>query len=98
MTPDQAFVEAQKTSPKLLCPSFDPLPDLRELTVPGLWVLGEQDWIVPVGTTTHKLDTLRREGKPYEYRKVPEVGHLLYGNSEPVDDEINSWLSRVTMQ
>jgi len=97
MTADDAYALAQKTNPHFPCPDFDPMKDLRALNVPGLWVLGGNDWIVPSQSTIHNLEVLRRSSKPYAYRRVAGAGHTMagFGTSRMVEEAVGSWLERV---
>lgn len=96
-TADQAYALAQTKAVPFPCADFDPMPDLSALNVPGLWVLGEDDWIVPKGVTTANLDKLRRQGKRYDYHLIPGAGHSLSGGPRGMLwDTIDTWLARVT--
>lgn len=98
MDVDEAFNFAQKRPISFPCPDFDPLPDLLALDVPGLWLLGKDDWIVPSGHTIEKLETLRKLGKPYEYMDLPGANHaLLFAPKNRTVDAMDSWLAKVTM-
>ena len=97
MNVDQAFALAQTKPGGFPCADFDPMPDLRALDIPALWLLGEDDWIVPSRTTAKKLKELRQLGKPYEYRNVPGAGHgMAFGPKKLVRNTIEAWLTKVT--
>jgi hypothetical protein len=53
----------------------DPQEQLRELTIPGLWIFGGRDIQVPVGLSIENLDKQKATGKNYEYILFPELGH-----------------------
>jgi dienelactone hydrolase len=96
MTPDQADVEAQKHPLDLPFADYDPVADLRVLNIPSLWLLGGADWMVPSGPTARIVNTLRRAGKPYEYRHIPRAWHAMaFGPRRLVLDTIDTWLIRV---
>lgn len=96
MTPDEADVEAQKRPLDLPFPDYDPVIDLRALDIPGLWLLGDADWMVPSGPTARNLDALRQLGKPYEYRHIPGAWHAMtFGPRRLVLDTIDTWLTQV---
>lgn len=96
MTPDQADLEAQKQRVRLPYPDYDPVADLRVLDVPGLWLLGDEDWMVPSGPTARNIDALRQLGKPYEYRHIPGAWHaMVFGPKRLVLDTIDTWLAKV---
>jgi pimeloyl-ACP methyl ester carboxylesterase len=60
----------------------DPRVWLRELDIPGLWVNGGKDRVIPVELSINELDALIAEGRPYyEHRLYPEGGHVEMGPS-----------------
>jgi uncharacterized protein len=71
----------------------DPVGTLSLLTIPGLWVFGGKDIQVPAGLSIEKLESLKSNGKLYEYRLFPDLGHntAFAGTTEPVDVAIN-WI------
>src|SRR6202008_1327833 len=71
LTPDQALAEARR----LLCQDFHPKKSLRALDIPGLWLVAGADTMVPHQATMRNIDSLRRIGKPYEYRVIPGAWH-----------------------
>lgn len=97
MTPDQAWEASQKRPLDLPYGDYDPVADLRALNIPGLWLLGDRDWMVPSGSTARNLDALRALGKPYEYRHIPGAGHsMLPSPRRLVEHSLEQWLARVT--
>lgn len=48
---------------------------LATLTIPGLWLFGGQDIQFPVRLSMEHLDALKAQGKPYDYRLYPALGH-----------------------
>lgn len=96
MTADQADVEAQKWPLDLAFGDVDPAADLRRLNIPGLWLLGDADWMVPSGPTVRIIDTLRQAGKPFEYRRVSGAWHAMeFGPRRPVFEALDPWLVKV---
>jgi uncharacterized protein len=96
-TPDRAFALAQTKSVDFPCADFDPMIDLRALNIPGMWLLGDKDWIVPAGTTSRNLESLRKAGKPYQFRVIPGAGHTMFGGPKGlVLETMDTWLARVT--
>lgn len=96
-TSDQAYALAQTKAIPFPCADFDPTFDLGKLDAPGLWVLGGDDWIVPVGVTTANLDKLRTQGKQYDYRVIPGVTHTLTGAPKNmIWGIVDTWLARAT--
>jgi pimeloyl-ACP methyl ester carboxylesterase len=53
----------------------DPMPALRALDVPQLWVLGEDDLDAPSAETARLLATLRAAGKPVTVAMFPGAEH-----------------------
>lgn len=56
---------------------YDPLPTLRELNVPQLWVLGGQDLDAPSGETSARLKRLIAAGRPITLALYPTAEHGL---------------------
>lgn len=53
----------------------NPLKQLSQLTIPGLWIFGGRDIQVPAVLAMENLDKLKATGKRYEYSLFPELGH-----------------------
>ena len=53
----------------------DPKVSLTTLSIPGLWLFGEKDIQIPVKLCMEQLNTLKAQGKPFEYTLFPELGH-----------------------
>ena len=66
---------------------------LATLAIPGLWLFGGKDIQVPVGLSMEHLDALRAQGKPFEYRLFPDLGHNtgFAASPEPSDAAIQ-WI------
>lgn len=66
---------------------------LTTLSIPGLWLFGGQDVQVPVSLSMEHLDALKAQGKPYQYRLFPTLGHNTAPSAsrEPVDAAIE-WI------
>lgn len=76
---------------------FDPGPSLRELDIPGLWVLAEGDTHDPNDETVRILERLAREGKPYSYEVIPGASHGLFaGPRDRLHRVVDDWLAEVT--
>ena len=73
----------------------DPKLALAELSIPGLWIFGERDIQIPVKIGIEHLNTLKAEGKPFEYCLFPSLGHsTAFSNSpEPMALAIH-WIKR----
>lgn len=70
---------------------FDPLPALRSIDTPALWLLGLEDRSIPIPTTTANLQMLKDAGRPFEWRTYEGLGHSLSGR---IWDDIGPWLQR----
>ncbi len=53
----------------------DPKTSLDTLSIPGLWLFGEQDIQIPVKLCMEQLNTFKAKGKPFEYTLFPALGH-----------------------
>src|SRR5439155_666044 len=65
---------------------FDPLPYLRQLTVPGLWEFGTADQRTPVDESISILDSVKADGKDITVAIFPNAGHGLL-DSPPTDPD-----------
>jgi uncharacterized protein len=72
-------------------PGFDPVPVLRSVNTPGLWLLGMDDHSIPVPTTLDNLKALAADGRPFEWKTYEGLDHSL---SPGVWDDIGRWLER----
>lgn len=65
---------------------FDPLPYLRRMSMPGLWLLGEDDRSIPIPETVTILNMLIDEdGRDFSYHVFQGVGHGLRKQGRLVD-------------
>ena len=62
---------------------YDPMPALRDIRVPTLWLLGSDDRSIPVRDTVANLEGLAKSGKPYQWKVYPGLGHSLSGQAWP---------------
>ncbi len=58
--------------------NYDPMPVLRNLDVPQLWLLGEDDTDAPIAETLRRLRMSSDEGRPIEVVVYPDAGHGIY--------------------
>ncbi len=71
---------------------FDPRPFLEQLQVPGLWIYGEEDRIIPAGPSAEILeDVVATGGRRFTIVIFPGVGHSVIENSWP---ELFGWYER----
>ena len=76
----------------------DPKISLNTLSIPGLWLFGERDIQVPVKLCIEQLNTLKAQGKPFEYTLFPKLGHNIAhdNNTGPFDISIQ-WIKQKTL-
>ena len=72
-------------------PGYNPLPALRALDTPTLWLLGLEDRSIPIETTLTNLGALVAAGRPFEWRTYEGLGHDL---SPRVWAHIAQWVER----
>lgn len=73
--------QLRKRGPELLphLPAqYDPMPVLRNLDVPQLWILAADDTDAPSAETVHRLRALAAEGKPIATAVFPRTDHGIY--------------------
>jgi pimeloyl-ACP methyl ester carboxylesterase len=54
---------------------YDPMPTLRAVKTPQLWILGEDDLEAPSAETSRRIKTLIAEGKPITLALFPHAEH-----------------------
>jgi dienelactone hydrolase len=74
-------------------PGYDPLPTLRAIDTPTLWLLGLEDRSIPVETTVRNLEALAAGGRPFEWRTYEGLGHDL---APRIWTDIGEWVARFT--
>jgi uncharacterized protein len=57
---------------------YDPMPVLRNLRVPQLWILGEDDVDAPSAETARRLRELTAAGRPISVAVFPHAEHGIY--------------------
>jgi uncharacterized protein len=57
---------------------YDPMPVLRNLDVPQLWILAADDTDAPSAETVHRLRALAADGKPILTAVFPHTDHGIY--------------------
>ncbi|MDN5781419.1 MAG: prolyl oligopeptidase family serine peptidase, partial [Luteimonas sp.] len=57
---------------------YDPMPVLRNLDVPQLWILGGQDTDAPSAETVRRLSALKQGGRPITVAVYPDADHGIY--------------------
>ena len=75
---------------------FNPVPSIKELNQPSLWLFGGKDRSIPTKESIEILNKIIIEdNKPFEIKLYPNADHSLRnsnGMSEPYLDFISSWL------
>jgi dienelactone hydrolase len=75
---------------------YDPLPVLRTMAAPSLWILGDRDRSIPLRKTVDTLQRLASEGRPIDTRVFPGVNHgmrSIDGGAPPdVWGTVGGWL------
>ena len=73
----------------------DPKVTLNNVSIPGLWIYGEQDIQIPAKLCIEHLNSLKAEGKPFEYILFSDLGHSTASNknTQPVDIAIQ-WIKQ----
>jgi dienelactone hydrolase len=77
--------------------STDPKVALRNISAPSLWLFGEKDIQIPVKLCIEQINTLKSEGKPFEYTLFSNLGHntTFTDDKSPVEIAIN-WIKEKT--
>jgi pimeloyl-ACP methyl ester carboxylesterase len=57
---------------------YDPMPVLRNLATPQLWILGGEDADAPSGETSRRLRALQKTGRPITLAVFPHAEHGIY--------------------
>ena len=73
--------ELRASGPKLFAAvplHYDPMPVLRNLTVPQIWILGEDDVDAPSAETARRLRALNAAGHPISVAVFPRAEHGIY--------------------
>ncbi|MGU3375275.1 alpha/beta hydrolase family protein [Chryseobacterium sp. M5A1_1a] len=89
-------IEHTKNDPdKYQFVATDPKTYLNTLAIPGLWLFGEKDIQIPVKLCIEQLNTLKAQGKPFEYASFPKLGHNTSSSNDtvPVDSAIQ-WIKQ----
>src|SRR5690606_16777403 len=66
---------------------YDPMPVLRNLAVPQLWILAENDIDAPSAETARRLKSLAAEGRPITTVLFPRTEHGIYEYETGPDGE-----------
>ncbi len=69
---------------------YDPMPVLRKLQTPQLWILGGEDIDAPYRTTFGRLQSLRKQGRPIQIVVYPHVEHGLLAFETKGDERLST--------
>lgn len=73
----------------------DPKTSLNTLSIPGLWLFGEKDIQIPVKLCIEQLNTLKAQGKPFEYTLFPKLGHNTSSDNDIMPFDISvQWIKQ----
>ena len=77
----------------------DPKHFLADLAIPGLWLYGAKDIQVPAQLCIEQLNQLKGEGKPFDYRLYPNLGHNTASSNDetPVEDAM-LWIKQNVLE
>lgn len=82
--------ELREQGPVLLAgvpANYDPMPVLRNLDTPQLWILAADDHDAPSAETERRLRAMQAEGKPITVAVFPHTEHGIYEFETGVDGE-----------
>ncbi|MGH9810332.1 MAG: alpha/beta hydrolase family protein, partial [Terriglobia bacterium] len=66
---------------------YDPMPTLRAVNAPQLWILGEDDLEAPSAETARRINALGAEGRPITLAIFPRAEHGIYEFETKPDGE-----------
>ena len=76
----------------------DPQIFLNTLSIPGLWLFGEKDIQIPVKLYIEQLNTLKAQGKPFEYTLFSKLGHNIAFDKDTAPFDISiQWIKQKTL-
>ncbi len=61
---------------------FDPIPFVRQMRIPSVWIFGGNDDSVPVDESIDALHALQKEGYPFELSWFPTGNHQLWETTD----------------
>jgi pimeloyl-ACP methyl ester carboxylesterase len=66
---------------------YDPMPTLRAVKAPQLWILGEDDLEAPCAPTASRIKALAAQGRPITLAIFPHAEHGIYEFETKADGE-----------
>jgi len=96
-TEEDARYHIKNDSDRYQFVSLDPKVALRNIMAPSLWLFGGKDIQIPVILCIEQINTLKLEGKPFEYTLFSNLGHntAFADDKSPVEIAIN-WIKEKT--
>ncbi|MES2055386.1 MAG: alpha/beta hydrolase [Pseudomonadota bacterium] len=85
--------EVRDKAPRLfagIIPDYDPMPVLRTLKTPQLWILGGDDIDAPYLETYRRLMALKKQGRPISVIVYPGTEHGLYRFEVKGDERLST--------
>lgn len=61
---------------------FDPIPFIRQMRIPSVWIFGGKDDSVPVDESIEALRALQKEGYPFELAWFPMGNHPMWETTD----------------
>jgi pimeloyl-ACP methyl ester carboxylesterase len=94
-THTQQQVDAYMKSVRRRPDDLDPRASLSKLSLPGLWLFGAQDNIVPVHLSVVRLKMLIQQGhRNFEYRIFPGYNHNVFDTPKaPAYRQMVAWIN-----
>jgi dienelactone hydrolase len=84
MTPEQIDAEVRRRGPS----GFDPVPVIRSLRIPALWVFGGLDMHVATRISVELLRPIAQEaGRDFSWVVLPGANHSLVPTTQGLDEE-----------
>jgi uncharacterized protein len=83
-SPDEIEAEVRRHGPS----GVDPMPWIRSLRIPALWLFGGNDQHVPTRLSVERLDPLAQEpGRDFTYAVLPGGNHSLIATEHGLNEE-----------
>lgn len=84
-TDEELLVDVRRSGPS----GFDPLPSIRTLRIPAVWIFGGNDRHVPTRLSVERLEPVTREaGRDVSYVVFPRANHGLVESEHGLDSEV----------
>lgn len=88
-------LEHMKNDPdKYKFTATDPLKQLENISIPGLWLYGSKDIQIPSLACIQDIERMQSNGKPFEFLLYSNLGHNTY-KEKPIEEAVK-WIKKVT--